>query len=338
MPTEPEAVEPTISVLIPVFNERDSLDPLFRELSASLGGLGRGYEIIFVNDGSTDGSDERLDEVAKADPERVTVLHFRRNFGQTAALTAAIDHAAGEILIPLDADGQNDPADIPRLIAKLDEGYDLVSGWRRDRQDAFARRVIPSRVANWLTRKITGAPIHDLGCSLKAYRREIIDDVKLYGEMHRFLPVYASLQGARIAEIDVHHRPRVAGRSKYGLERIGKVILDLLLVKFLASYSAKPIHLFGGFGLFCLAASLLPIGLAIYFKFAPFPEQQKDFVETPLPVMAAVTILVGFLSLFQGLLAEILNRTYFESQGKRTYSLKRVVRGGRSLAARERSG
>lgn len=316
-----------VSVVVAVYCEEDSLHELHRELTATLERLGRPYEILFVNDGSTDGSGDIIDEIAALDP-RVMGIHFRRNFGQTAALTAGIDHARGSVIVPIDADLQNDPRDIPKLLARLDEGIDVVSGWRRDRKDRSLTRVLPSRVANWLISRITGVRLHDYGCSLKAYRREVIEGVRLYGEMHRFIPVFAHLQGGRVAEEVVHHRPRRHGKSKYGLERIGKVALDLLLVKFLATYSAKPIYVFGGFGLLCLFASLAPILLAVYFKFSPIPELQKDFVETPLPVMAAVLILVGFLALLQGLLAEVLMRTYFESQGKKTYLVRRIVGPG----------
>ncbi|MGL4464815.1 MAG: glycosyltransferase family 2 protein [Planctomycetia bacterium] len=314
------------SVIAPVYNEADNIAPLYAELTEALSAWGRPYELVFVDDGSTDGSGALLDALAEKDP-RVTVVHFRRNYGQTAALTAGIDQAVGGILVPIDADLQNDPRDVPALVAKLDDGYDVVSGWRKNRQDKTWSRVLPSRAANWLISTLSGVRLHDYGCSLKAYRREVIEDVRLYGEMHRFIPVYAHMQGGRVAELVVNHRPRRHGVSKYGLGRIYKVLLDLLLVKFLMSYASKPIYVFGGFGLLCLAASLLPIFGAFYFKIQPEGSAlQKDFVETPLPVAAAVLILVGFLALLQGLLAEMLMRTYFESQGKRPYVVQRVVR------------
>lgn len=311
-----------VSIIVPVYNERDSLKHLYEEITRSLANWPRQYEIVFVNDGSNDGGAAVLDSLAEAD-ERVFVVHFRRNHGQTAALTAGIDYAVGGTIVPLDADLQNDPADIPALVAKLEEGFDVVSGWRRHRKDHTLSRNLPSWCANWLISRISGLRLHDYGCSLKAYRRDIIAGVRLYGEMHRFFPLYASMQGGVVTEMEVNHRRRRFGGSKYGLARIYKVLLDLMLIKFLASYSAKPIYVFGGFGLICLLGSLLPIGASIFFKIMPEDSGlQKDFVETPLPVIAAVSILVGFLALLQGLLAEMLMRTYFESQGKRTYGVK----------------
>lgn len=315
-----------MSVIVPVYNEEQSLNPLYAEITSALEQAGLSFEIVFVNDGSTDGSGRVLDTIADSDP-RVCVVHFRRNHGQTAAMTAGIDYSTGAVIVPIDADLQNDPADIPKLLQTLERGFDVVSGWRKDRQDKKLSRTFPSRCANWLISTISGVHLHDYGCSLKAYRREVIEDVRLYGEMHRFIPIYAHMQGGQVTEQVVNHRPRKFGTSKYGIGRIYKVLLDLLLVKFLASYSAKPIYVFGGFGLLCLFASLIPIGASIAFKFAP-GETQKDFVETPLPVVAAVLILVGSLALLQGLLAEMLMRTYFESQGKRTYLVKSVRRGG----------
>lgn len=320
-----EASGTALSVVIPVFNEAESLAQLHGEVRAALESLGRPWELIFVNDGSTDGSAAVLAGLAEHD-ERVVVVQLRRNFGQTAALTAGIDHCRGDVIVPLDADLQNDPADIPRLTEKLEEGYDVVSGWRIRRQDSWLTRVLPSRAANWLISVISGVRLNDYGCTLKAYRREVIDGVRLYGEMHRLIPVFAAMQGGRIAELQVNHRPRLHGQSKYGMARVFKVPLDLLLVKFLASYSHRPIHLFGGVGIACLLFSLVPICLALYFKFTTSVEWQKDFVETPLPVVAAVLILVGILALLQGLLAEMLMRTYFESQDKRTYLVRSVVR------------
>lgn len=315
----------SISVIVPVFNEADSISELHRELFAAVSGLARDFEIIYVNDGSRDSTGDILDQIALADAS-VSVLHFRRNFGQTAAIAAGIDHANGAVLVPMDGDLQNDPADIAKLLAKLETGFDVVSGWRKDRKDNSFTRTMPSRVANWLISAISGVRLHDYGCTLKAYRRDVIEGVRLYGEMHRFIPIYAAMQGGQVTELPVNHRARQYGKSKYGLNRIFKVLLDLMLVKFLASYSAKPIYVFGGFGLLCLAGSLAPILLALFFKFNTIPGLHKDFVETPLPVIAAVLILVGFLALLQGLLAELLIRTYFESQGKRTYLIKRIVK------------
>jgi glycosyltransferase involved in cell wall biosynthesis len=312
-----------VSIVLPVFNEAESLRELHGELRAALATWNRPYELVFVNDGSTDDSAAVLDELA-AQPG-IRVVHLRRNFGQTAALTAGIDHASGGVIVPLDSDLQNDPADIPKLVAKLDEGFDVVSGWRKNRQDAAFTRVLPSRVANWIISVATGVRLHDYGCSLKAYRRDVIEGVRLYGEMHRFIPVYAAQQGGRVTEMVVNHRPRRFGVSKYGLGRVFKVTLDLLLVKFLTTYSSKPIYLFGGFGLICLLLSLAPIALAIFYKLMPMGHRlHKDFVETPLPVIASVLVVTGFLSILLGLQAEMLMRTYYESQGKRTYLVARV--------------
>ncbi len=341
--TEPAAdtnltAEPAlVSVVVPLYNEAESAGKLYRELDDALSGWEHPYELIFVNDGSIDGTGQVVDELSELDPH-VAAIHLRRNFGQTAAMMAGIDYSAGTILVTLDGDLQNDPADIPALVRRLNEGYDVVSGWRRKRQDQGLSRVIPSKCANWLIRAISGVRLHDIGCTLKAYRRDVFQDLRLYGEMHRFVPVHVQIQGGAITEMVVNHRPRKFGRSKYGFGRVYKVVLDLLLLKFFASYAAKPIHVFGGFGLLCLLASLIPTGLALFFKFTWQPEWQKDFVETPLPVVSAVLVLVGFLSIQQGLVAEVLMRTYFESQDKRTYSVRRVTtrrpRSGGPLAER----
>jgi glycosyltransferase involved in cell wall biosynthesis len=311
-----------VSILLPVYNEQESIVACYEELTAVLAQWDRSYELVFVNDGSVDGTGKLLDELADKDA-RVRVIHFRTNYGQTAAVTAAIDYSRGSILVPMDADLQNDPADIPALVRKLDEGYDVVSGWRKNRQDAFSR-VLPSRCANWLISRVSGVPLHDYGCSLKAYRREVIADVRLYGEMHRFIPIYARMSGGRVTEMVVGHRPRKNGRSKYGLERVFKVVLDLLVVKFFLSFAAKPIYVFGGFGLLCLLASLVPTGMAVFYKLAS-GDLHKDFVETPLPIVAATLVLVGLLAMLQGIIAEVLMRTYFESQGRRPYRVKAVA-------------
>ena len=317
------AAEPHLSVIAPVYNEVGSLAPLHAELAAALADWPGGYEIVLVDDGSRDGSADEMDRLAAEDPH-VVAVHLRRNFGQTAALAAGLDHARGAVLVPIDADGQNDPADIPRLVAMLDEGYDVVSGWRKQRKDRALTRRFPSRAANALISRLTGVRLHDYGCSLKAYRRDVIEGVRLYGEMHRFVPVYAHMNGGRVAEMVVNHRPRTRGVSKYGLGRAWKVFLDLLLVKFLAVHAAKPIHVFGGFGLLCLLGALTTAAAAVVLKLAPRNLfRQRDFVETPLPTVTAVLVLVGILAVLQGLLAEMLMRTYFESQGKRTYLVGR---------------
>ncbi|HSJ09338.1 MAG TPA: glycosyltransferase family 2 protein, partial [Longimicrobiales bacterium] len=279
-------------------------------------------EFIFVDDGSTDATLDRLQDLARRDP-RVVVISFRRNFGQTAALSAGIDHARGRIIVPIDGDLQNDPADIPRLLARLDEGFDVVSGWRVDRKDAFHRRL-PSVVANRIISAISGVRLHDYGCSLKAYRRDVLADVRLYGEMHRFVPIYASWQGARVTEMPVTHHPRTRGKSHYGMDRTLKVVLDLLVVKFLSSYATKPIYVFGGFGVMSLLLAVVAAVASLWFKFTTGP-YQKDFVETPLPLAVVMLVLVGCLSVLLGLVAELTVRTYYESQGKRTYAIRHIV-------------
>jgi len=305
----------SVSVVVPVYNEEQNVDELHQRLAAV---LDDDAEIIFIDDGSTDSTAEHLAMIASFDP-RVRFLRFRRNFGQTAALSAGIDHARGRIIIPMDGDLQNDPRDIPRLLEKLDEGYDVVSGWRVHRKDPFHRRL-PSQIANRLISLISGVHLHDYGCSLKAYRRTVLEDVRLYGEMHRFVPIYATWQGARVTELPVEHHPRTRGKSNYGINRTLKVLLDLMVVKFLSSYSTKPIYVFGGFGLVSFFLATVAFGWMLYFKLAGL----KSFVETPLPLVVVMLGLVGCLSMLLGLVAELTVRTYYESQGKRTYSIKPV--------------
>lgn len=309
----------SLSIIIPMYNEEGNVLPLHARLSEVLGALGHPYEVILVNDGSTDATAEQLEDVARVD-EHVKVIHLRRNFGQTPAMMAGIDAASGDILIPMDGDLQNDPADIPKLLAKLDEGYDVVSGWRKDRQDHPLKRNLPSRVANFVISRISGVHLHDYGCSLKAYRKEIIKGVKLYGEMHRFVPIYATWQGAKVTEVGVTHHPRVHGVSKYGIDRTIKVILDLMVVKFLDKYAQKPMYLFGGVGLGFVGMSFLLFLLMLYHKLV----NNKSFIETPLPLAVTMFFLMGFMSIFMGLIAEILMRTYHESQDKPTYIVDRT--------------
>lgn len=304
-------------MVIPVFNERENLTPLYRQLTSSLQTLGRPYEILFVDDGSQDGSGEILRELEEADP-RVRVLELVRNFGQTAAMAAGFEHAQGRIIIPLDADLQNDPADIPLVVAKLEEGYDVVSCWRKERRDPWLSRVLPSRIANWLISRISGVPLHDYGCTLKGYRREVLRHIRLYGEMHRFLPVFAAWAGARVAEIPVRHHPRRHGSSKYGLWRTVKVLLDLVTVKFLGSYSNKPMYLFGGLGLFSFVGGSLLSALTLYQKFFESVKAHRN----PLLLLSIFLFIVGTQFILFGLLAELIVRTYHESQGKPTYLLK----------------
>ena len=305
---------PQVSVVIPLYNEEDNVVPLLDELLSELAKLSRTHEVICVDDGSRDKTFARLQEYAAREP-RLRVIRFRLNFGQTAAMSAGIEAARGDVIVPMDGDLQNDPADIGKLLGQLDAGYDVVSGWRRDRQDKEFGRKLPSRIANRLISAISGVRLHDYGCSLKAYRRDVLRDVKLYGEMHRFIPIYASWQGARVTEMVVNHRTRRAGASKYGLSRTFKVLLDLMVVKFLASYATKPIYVFGGFGFVSLALALGAFLWALYYKLAGL----KSFVETPLPLVTVMFTLVGALSLLMGLLAELVIRTYYESQNKRPY-------------------
>jgi dolichol-phosphate mannosyltransferase len=308
---------PEVSVFLPVYNEEPNLRPLHAKLDAALKSLGLPAEIVYVDDGSTDGSLNILREIAALD-SRVRVVALRRNYGQTAAMAAGIDAARGKVLIPMDADLQNDPADIQRLLQKLDEGYDVVSGWRKNRKDKMVTRKIPSMMANRLISWIGGVPLHDYGCSLKAYRRESLQDVRLYGEMHRFIPIYASWAGARVTEIPVEHHARTMGKSKYGLSRTLKVVFDLITIKFMASYQTKPIYVFGSFGMLAFAISLFSGLYAVFLKVI----HKADFVQTPLPVLSIVMFAVGVQFLLMGLLAEMLVRTYHESQAKAIYAVR----------------
>jgi glycosyltransferase involved in cell wall biosynthesis len=310
-----------LSLVIPVYNEAENLPPLYDSIQQALTPLNRTWEVVFVDDGSQDGSFDVLNSLVEKDAEHVRVLSFRRNFGQTAAIAAGIDHACGEIIVLMDADMQNDPADIPMLLAKLDEGYDLVSGWRKDRKDNRLTRTIPSNVANGLISWATGVHLHDYGCTLKAYRRDVLEGFRLYGEMHRFIPVFAHAVGARITEIPVRHHPRTFGKTKYGLERTIKVLLDLFTVKFLLSYSNKPIYLFGGTGfllMFAGAADLLYLLIRRSLYGVPV-------FTSPLLQVGIMLFIMGFQSLLMGLIAELLARTYHESQSKPTYTIRRTV-------------
>lgn len=316
--------EPDISVVIPLLNEEDNLVALYDEINQALKGKFT-YEIIFVDDGSRDKSFQILSDLAAKDPS-VTVIQFRRNFGQTPAMAAGFAHARGRVICPLDADRQNDPNDIPRMIEKMKEGYDIVSGWRKDRQDKFVTRRIPSMLANGLIAKITGVKLHDFGCTLKAYDRDVIKETPLYGEMHRFIPAVASWCGARITEMVVNHRPRVAGVAKYGLMRTFKVVLDLITVKFLLSFSTKPIYVFGGLGVFSAIGAFLSGAIVLYQKF--ISDQHLAMNRNPLLVLTAMLITAAIQLLLMGLLAELLVRTYHESQGRPTYSIRRIVSSG----------
>jgi glycosyltransferase involved in cell wall biosynthesis len=305
-----------ISITIPIYNEHGAIEALFTKIKEVMDRLGRPYEVIFVNDGSTDGSAAMLDGLAARNPE-AKVVHFRRNFGQTAAMMAGFDHASGSVIIPMDGDYQNDPEDIPKMLAKLEEGYDVCSGWRRDRQDNALQRNLPSMMANKLISRISGVRLHDFGCSLKAYRAEVVKDVRLYGEMHRFLPIYAKWHGARITEIPVNHFARKTGNSKYGLERVLKVILDLVTVKFLDKYMMKPMYLFGFWGFIFFVASLLFVGWTFVMRTRGY-----YYTQTPLPMMAVFSFMTGMICVLMGLLAEMITRTFHESQNKSIYLVK----------------
>src|SRR4029453_7148563 len=308
---------PEISVFLPVFNEEPNLLPLHAKLDEALSKIGFSAEIGYVDDGSTDESLKILRKIASAD-RRVRVVALRRNYGQTAAMAAGIDAARGKVLIPMDADLQNDPADIVRLLDKLNEGFDVVSGWRKNRKDKMLSRKIPSMMANRLISWIGGVPLHDYGCSLKAYRRESLQDVRLYGEMHRFIPIYAAWAGARVTEIPVEHHARTMGKSKYGLSRTIKVVFDLMTIKFMASYQTKPIYVFGSFGMLAFFVSVVAGLYAVFLKLF----HRADFVQTPLPILAIVMFAVGIQFVLMGLLAEMLVRTYHESQAKPIYAVR----------------
>jgi glycosyltransferase involved in cell wall biosynthesis len=312
-----------VSVVVPVYNEESSIPLLCASLSRVLSGAFPSFEVIAVNDGSRDCSLAELRSEAERTPQ-LKIIDLLRNYGQTAAIQAGIDHASGEIIVMIDADLQNDPEDIPLVVDKLKEGYDVVSGWRKDRKDAVFRRKLMSRMANRLISAISGVRLKDYGCTLKAYRRSVLVGVRLYGEMHRFIPIYASWMGARIVEIPVRHHPRRFGKSKYGLDRTIKVLLDLTVVKFLDRYFVKPIYIFGGFGLFSLALSVASTVYMLYLKLA----EGVSMIVTPLPLLSAMTFLVGVMSILMGLLAEILVRVYFESQQRAAYAVRDLINFG----------
>jgi glycosyltransferase involved in cell wall biosynthesis len=312
-----------VSIVVPLHNEALNATLLYRELREFAAEEPRVVELIFVDDGSTDDTCERIVQASAGDP-RVTVLRLRRNFGQTAALSAGFDIATGDVICPMDGDLQNDPRDIPSLLAKIDEGYDVVSGWRKERQDAWLTRRAPSWAANRLISKITNVRLHDYGCALKAYRREVLHGIRLYGEMHRFIPALSAWMGVRVAEVPVRHRARIAGKSKYGLGRILPVILDLINVKFLVSYSTRPIQVFGKVGLASFLAGFLLLALTVLMKyFAGY-----NITGNPFFILSALCALVGFQFICIGLLGEITIRTYYELQEKPTYVVRERFQGG----------
>jgi len=314
-----------ISIILPIYNEEKNIPILYEELKGVLLNLEsnkiiENSEIICVNDGSRDNSLQILKELAVKDGY-VKIINFRNNFGQTAALSAGITAASGDLLIPMDADLQNDPKDILKFIEKINEGYSMVSGWRKDRKDHLVSRKIPSVIANWLIGVITGVKIHDYGCTIKAYKKEVIQGVNLYGEMHRFIAAYAAWRGGKVAEIVVNHRPRINGRTNYGISRTFRVILDLIVVKFLFKYMDRPIHFFGGIGFISLAVGLFSGFLALFLRLF----YNIHLIQTPLPIFSALFIMVGVQFIVMGVVAEMLTRVYYESQNKTPFVIKEKI-------------
>ncbi len=318
-----------VSIVVPMYNEQENAAACYEDVTRAMADAGLAYELIFVDDGSTDGTLESLRQAAGGDP-RVRIVQLRRNFGQAAALEAGFDLARADVVVPMDGDLQNDPRDIPRLLARLEEGegYDVVSGWRRNRQDSLRRRI-PSRIANWLISRITGVHLHDYGCMLKAYRRSVLRDVRLYGEMHRFIPAFFHWVGGKVTEEVVNHRPRTAGRSKYGLERAFRVLLDLVTVRFMMKYLTKPLYFFGKVGLLTFLAAFAVLGVVLVQKFG----YGGDMTGNPLLYLSVALLLIGVQFLLMGLIMEVLTRTYHESQGRRTYAIRSIFSGRAGEAA-----
>jgi glycosyltransferase involved in cell wall biosynthesis len=310
---------PSLSVILPIYNEAEGISLLFEKLHKALSKYQ--YEIIAVNDGSKDNSWKELQKVAEKN-KNTKIINLKRNYGQTAAINAGIQYSTGDIIVLIDSDLENDPDDIPSLLAKMDEGYDVVSGWRQNRwKGQFLTRKLPSLMANRMISWVSGVHLHDYGCTLKAYKRDVIKDVRLYGQMHRFVPVFCKWQGGSITEIPVKYQPRMYGKSNYGLFRIYKVMLDLVLIKFLDKYMHRPIHFFGGAGILSFIVTFLATALAVYFKVT----HQKDFVQTPLPTIAAMFLMIGIVMVLMGVLAEIQMRTYYESQDKFPFTIKEKI-------------
>ncbi|MBJ6727020.1 glycosyltransferase family 2 protein [Geomesophilobacter sediminis] len=312
-----------LSVVVPIYNEEDNIPILHRRVSEALEPSGFDYELILVDDGSSDNSYPALKLAASEDP-RVKVIRLRRNFGQTAAMSAGFDAATGRVVIPMDGDLQNDPLDIPLLMERIDEGYDVVSGWRKDRKDTFINRRLPSIMANAMISKMTGVHLHDYGCTLKAYRRDVLEDVNLYGEMHRFVPALASQVGARVTEMPVRHHERLHGTSKYGISRTMRVVLDLMTVKFLLNFSTKPIQLFGKWGIYTSGFGVLTGLATLYMKFFENTSMNRN----PLLILTAFLLFMGVQFIVMGLLAELSARTYYEAQGKQIYKIKEKLNFG----------
>ena len=309
-----------LSIVVPIYNEEENVPALYNKVCEALESSGLEYELVLVDDGSSDGSLSALKVIAARDP-KVKVISFRRNFGQTAAMAAGFNAACGRVVVPMDGDLQNDPRDIPRLLAKIEEGYDVVSGWRKDRQDTFINRKLPSVIANYLISRMTGVHLHDYGCTLKAYSREVLEGINLYGEMHRFVPALASQVGAKVAELPVNHFPRLYGKSKYGISRTMRVILDLMTVKFLLAYSTKPIQLFGKWGVYTLGAGFVSGAATVYMKLF----EQMSMNRNPLLILTAFLLFMGVQFIVLGLLGELNARTYYEAQSKPIYVVKEKI-------------
>ena len=323
-----------ISIVVPLYNEEDNISDLFSDIIGVTDRHNLNFELILVDDGSTDGTlSKLLAEQKEYDPEGkfIKIIQFRRNYGQTAALTAGFKHSLGQVVVPMDGDLQNDPADIPMLLEKMDEGYDVVSGWRKRRKDKAITRKLPSKIANWIIGKITGVYLHDYGCTLKAYHSDVIRHLNLYGEMHRFIPAIAQWSGARVTELPVNHRPRRFGKAKYGLGRTWKVLLDLITIKFLGTFSNRPIHIFGGLGLLSMVFSFITAMYMIYLKI----NNHIDMDRSPLPVLAAMLMMMAVQFLLMGLLAEMQCRIYHESQNKPTYVVRKIIQGGEDILLKE---
>ena len=317
-----------LSIVVPVYNEEKNLPELFDQILSTLKDVDYDWDLTFVDDGSQDHSKDVMKDLQSKHPNRVRNIMFRRNYGQTAAIVAGIDHSDGDIVILMDADLQNDPADIPVLLAEMDKGYDVVSGWRKDRQDNAITRTLPSHIANKLISTATGVELHDYGCTLKAYRRDVLDNINLYGEMHRFIPVFANDVGAKISEVVVRHHPRKHGKANYGLERTFKVILDLITVKFLMQYSKKPIYLFGSIG-----GGMILVGLALFVWLVIRKlVTTTGILTSPFFQISVMLFLLGFIAILMGLIAELLMRTYFESQHKKTYNIKEITEPQQDLS------
>lgn len=308
-----------ISVVVPIYNEVENIPLLHTAITRVMKELGRPYEIILVNDGSRDGSTEALNALSEQDGN-VKVIEFRRNYGQTAAMQAGIQAASGEYIVTLDGDLQNDPGDIPMMLAKIEEGYDLVHGWRKKRQDSFLDRKLPSKIANWLISRVTGFPVHDLGCTLKVMRTEIAQELQLFGEMHRFIPILAFWQGARCAEVVTNHHPRRFGTSKYGIGRVSRVILDLMTVKYFIQYVASPMKLFGSIGLLCWMLGLVSGAGTIWLKL----QYGIDMTGNPMLLLGALSAMLGTQFLFLGMLGELCSRIYFQVQKRPNYAIRRT--------------